>query len=69
MRQYDDRLIVRTLIDGLNPELVHNHIERNTCNHFGCGRQLSHAESLAGKKCVHHMKADKIDPMKVIKLP
>ncbi len=50
-----------------NPELVHKSVERIICTHFGCGKQLTLQESLAGTRCVNHLKQEPIDITKIIK--
>lgn len=52
-----------------NPELSVKHVERRCCSEFGCGRQLTMTESLAGDKCITHMDKKKIDPTRFVDYP
>ena len=52
-----------------NPELVHRMTERNICSHFGCKKQLTLIESLAGKVCTAHMGKKRLIQKTIIKLP
>lgn len=52
-----------------NPELSVKHVERRCCSYFGCGRQLTMPESLAGNKCTEHMKENKVDPTAFVDYP
>jgi hypothetical protein len=42
------------------PELVHRMTERITCSYFGCKKQLTLIESLAGNVCTAHMGKKKL---------
>lgn len=52
-----------------NPELSVKHVERRVCSHFGCGRQITMPESLAGNKCTEHMNKKKVDPTRFVNYP
>lgn len=52
-----------------NPELSVKHVERRCCNYFGCGKQLTMPESLAGDKCKAHMNKNKVDPTRFVDYP
>lgn len=41
--------------------------QRVICSFFGCDRSLSLQEQLCGTVCIHHVKKEKIDIMKVLK--
>lgn len=44
-------------------------LNKRMCSKFGCGRELTLSESLAGKKCTEHMKEKKVDATSFIHYP
>lgn len=44
-------------------------LNKKMCSKFGCGRELTLSESLAGNKCTAHMKENKVDPTRFVDYP